>query len=231
MSKTSSDEQRKLNNARTRAVNQAKREEVALIKEGKGTRDWTPEQQREWLKTGKCHDIKGHHMKDVSTYPEYAGDKNNIQLLTKEEHLAAHHGDFKNTTNGYYNPKTGRTKDFGENPPSKPKPEKLSEPLSERSVKYNATKRKTADAQKAEAKKLKSEGKIENHSKAKVPDKHASEKTDSKTLARNRKKPSDSESNSTQSKTLSRERAKDSAAKKHTPDPGETHAHKRTHSH
>ena len=231
MSKSLSDEQRELNNARTRAVNQAKREEVSLIKEGKGTRDWTPDQQREWLQTGKCHDIKGHHMKDVSTYPEYAGEKNNIQMLTSKEHLAAHRGDYKNTTNGYYNPDTGRIKDFGENPPTKPRTEKLSEPLSERSVKYNTTMRKNAEAQKAEAKKLKSEGKIENNSKARVPEKNSIEKTDSKTLAYSRKNASGSETNSTQSKTLSKERSKVSATKKNTTSTGETHTHKKTHSH
>ena len=120
MGKLTSEEQRQLNNARTRAVNQAKRDEVKLIREGKGTRDWTSAQQKEWLQTGKCHGIKGHHMKNVSDYPRYAGDKNNIQLLNSKEHLAAHSGDFKNKTNGYYNPDTGRISSFGSNPPSRP---------------------------------------------------------------------------------------------------------------
>ena len=222
----STEEQRRLNNERTRAVNQAKRDEVALIKEGKGTRDWTREQQKEWLQTGKCHGIKGHHMKDVSNHPEYAGDKNNIQLLDKNEHLAAHRGDYKNSTNGYYNPKTGRINDFGNNPPTKPKAERLSDPLSERSVKYNSTMRKNADAQKAEAKKRAAEGKNQKNSKGRVP-----ENTDSKTLSKTRNNPSTAKkSTSTESKTLANNRAK-SGKSKPEETKGETHSHKIRHSH
>lgn len=231
MSKSLSDEQRELNNARIRAVNQAKRDEVALIKKGMGTRDWTTAQQKEWLQTGKCHDIEGHHMKDVSTYPEYAGDKNNIQMLNSKEHFAAHRRDYKNTTNGYYDPNTNKIKEFGEKPPTAPKAEKLSSPLSERAVKYNTTMRKNAEAQKAEAKKLKSEGKIESSSKARKPEKSTIEKTDSKTLASCRKNTSVSKSNSTQSKTLSRDRSTASSAGKSITSPGKTNTHRHTRSH
>lgn len=230
MSKPLSEEQRRLNNARTRAVNQAKRDEVALIKEGKGTRDWTPAQQKEWIQTGKCEGFKGHHMKDVSTYPEYAGDRHNIQMLNAEEHLKAHGGNFRNSTNGYYNPDTGRFRSFGNNPPSKPKAQDLSNPISERAVKYNETMRKNAEAQKSEARKLKAEGSTERASKARAPEKHAApEKTDSKTLEKSRAAAAAPESASTQSKTLAKDRARATASESSAT--GRTHAHKKTHSH
>lgn len=228
MSKRTSEEQRRLNNARTRAVNQAKRDEVKLVREGRGTRDWTQAQQREWLRTGRCKDIKGHHMKDVSNHPEYAGDRNNIQMLNSKEHLAAHGGDFKNKTNGYYNPNTGRIKSFGENPPTKPMDKALSNPLSKQSIKYNLTMRKRAEAQKAEAQKLKAEGKLQKASRARTPE--TLEKTDSKTLARSRASGTASEKASTLSKTLASARARSSSAPSKS-SKGELHSHSKSHSH
>ncbi len=229
MSERTSEEQRRLNNARTRAVNQAKRGEVKLIREGRGTRDWTQAQQREWLRTGRCRGIKGHHMKDVSTHPEYAGDRNNIQMLNGREHLAAHGGNFKNKTNGYYNPDTGRIKSFGENPPTRPADRALSAPLSKQSVKYNLTMRKRAEAQKTAAQRLKAEGKLQGASRARVP--KAPEKTDSKTLARSRAVGTTSERASTQSRTLARDRARSSSAPSKSSGKGESRSHSKGHSH
>lgn len=132
-------EQKDINNARARAVRQAWTQEKECVKNGQGTRDWTTEQQEDILKNGKVHGYEGHHMRSVSngkTYDEQmkiAGDKNNIQFLEKtkdnNEHLKAHNGNTKNRTNGYYDVKNGKTKDFGNGDPKAPKPEKLSNPV------------------------------------------------------------------------------------------------------
>lgn len=101
---------------RTRAARQAvlkawKREQQ-LVNEGKGTYDWTPEQQKSILDTGIAYDedgyaFQGHHMQSVEKYPQYQGDPENIQFLSKTDHLKAHDGWYGNLTNWYYNPATG----------------------------------------------------------------------------------------------------------------------------
>lgn len=95
-------------------------EEQQLVKEGKGTRDWTKEQQKDILERGKAYDengkaFEGHHMKSVEEHPEYQCEPNNIQFLARNEHYLAHNKNFQNPTNGYYNYITGETKDFGDN--------------------------------------------------------------------------------------------------------------------
>ena len=117
-----------------------------LVREGQGSRDWTPEQQTDIMnyksdgterknavapkdETGKSYE--GHHMKSVEAHPDYQGRSDNIQPLTRDEHISAHGGDTKNPTNGYYNPETGETTDFGQNEPSKPEPIKLSQPINQ----------------------------------------------------------------------------------------------------
>lgn len=93
-------------------------QEQQLVSTGQGTRDWTQEQQRDILDRGKAYDdngkaFEGHHMKSVERYPEYQSDPGNIQFLSRSEHCAAHDGNFQNYTNGYFNPFTGETTDFG----------------------------------------------------------------------------------------------------------------------
>lgn len=102
------------------AIRLAWQNEQELVLKGKGTRDWTPEQQKDITDKGKAYDdngraFEGHHMMSAEKNPDYQGEPNNIQFLTRSEHLAAHHGFFQNPTNGYYNPTTGETKDFGLN--------------------------------------------------------------------------------------------------------------------
>lgn len=104
-----------------KAIRLAWEREQALVREGKGTRDWTPEQQRDILdpNKGKAYDEKGRafegqHMRSVAEYPEFQGDPNNIQFLTKEEHLEAHRGNWQYPTNWFYNPDTKEFVDFGE---------------------------------------------------------------------------------------------------------------------
>ena len=105
-----------------KAVLAAWEREQALVREGKGTRDWTPEQQKDILDPdrGKAYDdngkaFEGQHMKSVEKYPEYQGNPDNIQFLTREEHINAHKGNWQNPTNWYYDPVTKQFFDFGEN--------------------------------------------------------------------------------------------------------------------
>ena len=104
-----------------KAIRQAWEREQNLVQEGNGTRDWTEEQQADILNPdkGKAYDDKGRafegqHMKSVGKYPEYQGNPDNIQFLTKDEHLEAHKGSWQNPTNWQYNPDTKEFIIFGE---------------------------------------------------------------------------------------------------------------------
>ena len=104
-----------------KAILAAWNKEQELVQEGKGTREWTPGQQRDILEKGKAYDedgvaFQGQHMKSAEMYPEYQGDPGNIQFLTRAEHLEAHNGNWKNPTNWYFNPVTKEKLDFGDNP-------------------------------------------------------------------------------------------------------------------
>ncbi len=104
-----------------KAIRLAWEREQKLVQEGKGTRDWTKEQQKDILNSnkGKAYDdngkaLEGQHMKSVAEYPEFQGNPDNIQFLTKEEHFAAHKGSWQNPTNWYYNPTTKEFLNFGD---------------------------------------------------------------------------------------------------------------------
>lgn len=104
-----------------KAILAAWENEQKRVSEGTGTRDWTPEQQQDILDRGKAYDengkaFHGQHMRSAEKHPEYQGDPNNIQFLTKDEHLAAHDGDWRNPTNWYYDPVTKTKLDFGDGP-------------------------------------------------------------------------------------------------------------------
>lgn len=119
---------------RNRAVRKAWENEKRLVLEGKGTRDWTPEQQAQIVEKGKAYDdrglaFEGQHMKSVSSYPEYLDDPRNIQLLSHDEHFAAHGGNWTNQTNGYYDPVLKTMSDFGDGPPQPCAEVPLSNPL------------------------------------------------------------------------------------------------------
>lgn len=71
---------------------------------------------------GKAYDsngkaYEGHHMKSAEVYPEFQGDPQNIQFLTKEEHREAHGFNFQLPTNGYYDPALHTTISFGDSDP------------------------------------------------------------------------------------------------------------------
>lgn len=117
-----------------KAIAAAWENEKQLVLNGKGTRDWTPEQQEDIISKGKAYDIdgkaiEGHHMKSAEAYPECQGEASNIQFLSRDEHQKAHDGNYRNATNGYYNPDTGRTKDFGDGAFEPCKVVKLSESI------------------------------------------------------------------------------------------------------
>ena len=104
-----------------RAVKEAWERERLLVLEGKGTRNWTEEQQRSIIDLGKAYGddgkaFEGHHMKSAEKYPKFQGDANNIQFLTRDEHRLAHGGNFRNPTNGRYDPERHSTQVFGEEP-------------------------------------------------------------------------------------------------------------------
>lgn len=104
----------------SKAIRLAWQRELELVQEGKGTRDWTEVQQRDILnpELGKAYDedgkaFEGHHMKSAEAYPEYQGDPDNIQFLSRTEHTQVH-GGWRKPTNGYYDYITGITYDFEE---------------------------------------------------------------------------------------------------------------------
>ena len=81
------------NKARKDAVREAWKNEGALVREGKGTRDWSQRQQIGMVRKGQVSGFQGHHMQSVKTHPQQAGNPQNIQFLNKAEHIkGAHRG-------------------------------------------------------------------------------------------------------------------------------------------
>ena len=100
-----------------KAICEAWNAEQQLVQEGKGTRDWAPEQQKDILEKGKAYDEKGkafegHHMLNVEKFPEHQGNPQNIEFLSRPEHLQAHDGNYQNPTRGYFDYITGETRFF-----------------------------------------------------------------------------------------------------------------------
>ena len=104
-----------------KAILAAWNKEQELVQKGKGTREWTPQQQQDILDKEKAYDdngkaFEGQHMKSTEMYPEYQGEPGNIQFLTRAEHLDAHDGNWQNPTSWYYNPVTKEKFNFGDGP-------------------------------------------------------------------------------------------------------------------
>lgn len=137
-----------------KAILAAWNKEQELIQEGKGTREWTPEQQQDILEKGKAYDedgvaFQGQHMKSAEMYPEYQGAPGNIQFLTRAEHLEAHNGNWRNPTNWYFNPVTKEKFDFGDGPFLPCEIIQLAEPVvSVSNVDSDITKQKTVEEKK-----------------------------------------------------------------------------------
>lgn len=105
-----------------KAIRLAWERERELVRKGRGTRDWTPEQQQDILEYGKAFDddgkaFEGQHMKSAAQYPKYQGNPDNIQFLTRKEHLEAHNGSWLNPSNWYYDPIQKQFFDFGDGDP------------------------------------------------------------------------------------------------------------------
>lgn len=80
--------------------------EPEKIAKGKPSRKWTPQQEKDILNGKRPKDangktIEGHHKYSAQEYPQHANDPNNIEPLTREEHLRWHGGNTKNPTHGY----------------------------------------------------------------------------------------------------------------------------------
>ena len=214
---------------RRKAVLSAWKKEKEYVSKGAGTRDWSQKEQKELLAKGSVHGYEGHHMKSVDGHNSRAGDPNNIQFLTRKEHFDAHNKNFRNNTNGYYDPKTKTMHDFGRNKPSL-EPHSLSNPLSERQ-------RKIAMNPEIQKKKTEMQNKAKNYERRTVNKKSnktkttgkAPVKTDSKTLTRQRTSPDTGKkaATSTKSKTLSGQRSIGSSGSKSRTSSGKTQGVKR----
>lgn len=177
-----------VNYERRKAVALAWKNEKDLVLNGKGTRNWTQNEQKEIISTGKTKGYQGHHMKSVDGHNSKAGDPNNIQFLSRSEHLAAHKGNFRNNTNGYYDPSTGKINDFGRSR-ANVDAKALGDPLS-KAQRQDASK-------KAEIIKAEKKAKAQN---ATVNNEHTANKSKSSTQEQTQKQAT------TQSKTLSSQR-------------------------
>lgn len=129
----SREEKLQLNRERQKAVRDAWNREKVLVSEGKGTVDWSVEQQKELMENGRVKGYEGQHMKSVNEYPEYAGSADNIQFLTHDEHLEAHNSGeekagYHSPTNGYYDASSKTMYSFGDNPPHAPETIELTNP-------------------------------------------------------------------------------------------------------
>lgn len=114
------------------AVSKAWAKEREQVCKSRGSRNWSQSEQKEIIRTGKCHGYEGQHMLSVKEHPEHAGNEQNIQFLTREEHLKAHNGNWKNDANGKYNLRTGKVEPFADGNPNI-RYRQLSDPISDRS--------------------------------------------------------------------------------------------------
>jgi len=150
------------NSDRKEAVRQAWKNEKQLSLKSSGTRDWTQFEQHQLIATNKVPGYDGQHMKSVKQFPEHARNPQNIQFLNRAEHIkGAHGGNTRNSTNGYYDPKTKTMHDFGNRPPQAPQ-NKLSKPLAQEQVNFSQQMsqnyKKFENAKRADAKHQKQSG-------------------------------------------------------------------------
>jgi len=133
--------------ARRAAVSKAWANERALVLEGKGTRNWSKSQQAEIVSTGRCKGYYGHHKLSVKNNPEQAGNPDNIQFVTRKEHIKAHDNNFRNDPKGRYNPETGKVAKYKDGKLQKEPVVDLKDKLSDRQ-KQNAVRKYDARVQK-----------------------------------------------------------------------------------
>ncbi len=86
---------------RRKAVKDAWVQERDLLRSGvPGTRKWTADEVAELINTGRVYGYEGHHINSVGSNPQDCGDPDNIEFVTRAEHLARHNGNFRNPTWG-----------------------------------------------------------------------------------------------------------------------------------
>ncbi len=156
------------NTARRAAVSKAWANERNLVKEGKGTRDWTRSQQAEILATGKCKGYEGNHKFSVKQNPSLAGDEKNIQFLTRSEHLKAHNGNFKNDPKGRYNPDTGKVEKYADGKPKAEPVNNLTNKMSDSRKESAMKKYDTMQQQKAQKAKARAAERAKNTNRLNV---------------------------------------------------------------
>jgi RHS repeat-associated protein len=86
---------------RRKAVAEAWKQEADLVRRtGQGTRQWTEAEKQELLQTGKVKGYEGHHINSVNGSPDQAGNPDNIEFVTRDEHFDKHDGNWQNQTSG-----------------------------------------------------------------------------------------------------------------------------------
>jgi RHS repeat-associated protein len=94
---------------RNQAVREAWRQEAALVRRtGKGTREWEDKEIQELLRHGKVEGYEGHHINNVASRPDLAGEADNIEFLAKGSHNDLHVG-----SGGHNAPTSGSLIDRG----------------------------------------------------------------------------------------------------------------------
>lgn len=90
-----------LDAARRAAIEEAWHQEQQLaLTESATTRAWTPAELEELKLTGRVSGYEGHHVNSVLEYPELAGNPDNIQFVTRQEHFDLHNGSWRNPSQG-----------------------------------------------------------------------------------------------------------------------------------
>lgn len=87
---------------RRKAVKEAwKKEREMVIREGKGTIEWTEREINKLIVTGRVKGYVGHHINNVKHHPEMAGMQENVTFVKNgKDHLNAHGGNYRNETHG-----------------------------------------------------------------------------------------------------------------------------------
>lgn len=90
-----------------------KYEQAEILMGGNGYADWSDTQRQEILDRGRVRGAEGHHINSVSEHPPQQANPDNIKFMkNKDEHLAAHNGDWKNPTDGDLIDRNSRLEDL-----------------------------------------------------------------------------------------------------------------------
>ncbi|MFW6030715.1 MAG: hypothetical protein ACOCRO_10775 [Halanaerobiales bacterium] len=99
-----------------------KYEQAELEMGGSGTRNWTPDQQKEIFEKGRARNFEGHHKNSVGTNPSQQANPDNIEFLEEHrkgdgvrEHFDKHGRSWNNQTEGDLIDRNGRLKRINRN--------------------------------------------------------------------------------------------------------------------